>query len=322
MIESIPLSWRRSGDISLSFNSLKLPLSGLRWIYSGEVPYGCPFEEVYERIVSDSGGRFLIRGCTGEIARFLSGKGCEVMRTGAEGVITLDGDYDPGYSVNELARRGLRWGQVSEEPHSESQKARLSRLKTRSAHASRPYLQYLFRTELAPDMRCFALGTEEDEWLGAITVSLTGRSRAHTEMILRDDRAPVGVMEALFVGAADILSREGFDKLSLGEVPFISPGGLTAPALSSQVLVKEKLFFQSGRFLRFAYNYKNLFRFKNKFSPEWRPVYICASPGLSWRALADLFVKTRYYDLSRAELLSNFKGLALSPLKVSGQRYK
>ena len=134
-------------------------------------------------------------------------------------------------------------------------------------------------------------------------------------MILRDREAPPGVMEALFAGTMDILKEEGFKEFSLGEVPFVSDSFDSATALNSGQHVKEKVLFCTGYLLKYAYNFENLFRFKNKFRPVWRPVYICA-PKMPWSALADMFVESGFYALSGSALISSVKGRANSLLQL------
>jgi lysylphosphatidylglycerol synthetase-like protein (DUF2156 family) len=128
-------------------------------------------------------------------------------------------------------------------------------------------------------------------------------------MILRNKKAQAGVMESLFVSVMNVLRDEGFKHFSLGEVPFVSPEGMKDGCLgvSLKQSLQESFLFKAGHILRFAYNYKGLFDFKNKFDPEWKPVYICATPKLPFFSLIDLFCKTGYLDLSRSELIANIK---------------
>lgn len=308
MINSIPLSWYRSRKSYIDLRSVPLPLSDLDWVYTGAVPFGSSFEEIYEEMVSRFKNGFLVRGCSPEIAGFLEKDGCEAVATGSEAVISIDG-WRPGASLRELARRGLRHGGISEIPFSSCNLERLDALRSRSPHGSKPFLKYLFRTGLDDDMRCFVHSGSEGGWLGAVTVSRTAYASAHVEMMLRSRATPAGVMEALFLHVIRALGRDGYRELSLGEVPFVLSG-------EAEKSLKEKFLFGSGHFLRFAYDYENLFRFKDKFGPAWRPVYMCGGRAVSLRALADVFIKTGYCSLSGAEFASGFKRLALSPFKT------
>lgn len=316
MIETIPLSWLRSDITHPRFETVRLPLSGLRWIHSAEIPNNFAFEDVHAELTERFGMDIIIRGCSSEIAEFLVRKGFVAVRTGADALINLTNLRETLSSVRGLAKRGMRWGRVEEIPFSESYEKRVSRFKSFSAHGSKPQLRYLFYTGFDPLTRCFVYRTREDRWLGVVTVSTSSDFSAHTEMILRDKEAPSGVMEALFVGIMDILREEGFKKFSMGEVPFVSGAGAASVSCSSEQRMKEKLLFGTGHILKYAYNYKNLFRFKNKFRPDWTPVYLCAMPEISWSALADIFVESRFYALSRSELIRSVKNRAYSLLHL------
>lgn len=309
MISSIPLSWYRSRKTSMTLRSVSLPLSHVDWIYTGGVPLESSFEEIYDELVSRFGDGFLIRGCSPEIAGFLESSGCEAVVTGSEAVIDIEG-WRPGASLRELSRRGLKPGTVKEIAYSPESMKRLEALRGRTPHGRKPHLKYLFRTGYDEDMRCFVHSGGDGRWLGAVTVSRTGPDTAHVETMLRSAESPAGVMESLFVHVIRALGGGGYRELSLGEVPFVRP-----PESADIASLKEKFLFGSGRFLRFAYDYKSLFGFKDKFNPVWRPVYMCGGRSVSFRALADVFIKTGYCSLSGSELASGIKSLALSPFK-------
>lgn len=318
MINSIPLSWYRSRKSYIDLRSVSLPLSDLDWVYTGGVPFGSCFEEVYGELVSRFKNGFLIRGCSPEIAGFLEKEGCEAVVTGSEAVIDIE-SWRPGASLRELSRRGLRHGGVTEIPSSSYNVKRLAALRSRTPYGSKPFLKYLFRTGLDDDTRCFVYSGDDGRWLGAVTVSRTADASAHVEMMLRSSATPVGVMEALFLHVIRALGRDGYGELSLGEVPFVLPPELRAGDGAKSL--KERFLFSSGHFLRFAYDYKNLFRFKDKFGPDWRPVYMCGGRAVSLRALADVFIKTGYCSLSGAQLASGFRRLALSSFKAATDRF-
>jgi len=306
LIDTIPLSWLRSEASNPGFDYASLPLSGLRWIHSAEIPNRMTFENVYSEITERFGGGVVIRGCRSEIAEFLQGKGFGAVRTGAEAIMDLNEIPEPAASVRALAKRGLRHGVVEEIPFSEWHERRVSRFKSLTAHGAKSQLRYLFNAGFHPLTRCFVFRAPEGRWLGAVTVSMSSESSAHTEMILRDKDAPTGAMEALFSGIMNELKGEGLRLFSLGEVPFVSHagGGIVPITYSSRIM--EKILFSAGRVLRYAYDFEGLYRFKNKFGPVWEPVYVC-SPGVSWRALADIFLVSRFYALSGSELISTVR---------------
>lgn len=313
MISSIPLSWYRSRKTSITLRSVPLPLSHVDWIYTGGVPLESSFEEIYDELVSKFRGGFLIRGCSPEIAGFLERSGCEAVVTGSEAVLHIEG-WRPGASLRELSRRGLKLGRVEEITYSPENMKRLEALRGRTPYGGKPLLKYLFRTGYDEDMRCFVHSGGDGRWLGAVTVSKTGPDAAHVETMLRSAKSPVGVMESLFVHVIGALGEGGYRELSLGEVPFVRPPEPSAESADTASL-KERFLFGSGHFLKFAYDYKSLFKFKDKFNPVWRPVYMCGGHSVSLRALADVFIKTGYFSLSGSELVSGFKSLALTPFK-------
>lgn len=313
MIETIPLSWLRCDIAYPRFKSVRLPLSGLTWIHSAEIPFKLSFEEIYAELVERFGEGILIRGCRSEIAGFLMGRGFAALRTGAEALIELGSDMRAHSLAKGLSRRGMRWGSVEEVPFTEACAERFFRLRSASAYGRKPQLRYLYHTALDPLTRCFVYRTPGDRWLGAVTVSVSSEQGAHTEMILRDRDAPHGIMEALFLEIMDMLGKEGFREFSLGEVPFVSHR-FDADTAPSRQYFTERFLFVTGHLLNYAYNFENLFRFKNKFQPEWEPVYICA-PKIPWTALADMFVESGFYALSRSGLISSIKGRALSLLQ-------
>jgi len=312
LIETIPLSWLRSDTPNPRFKSVRLPLSGLRWIHSAEIPGGLTFEEAYAELAERFGDGILIRGCRAEIAGFLVNRGFGAVRTGAEALVDLDCDVPS--AAKEISRRGLRWGSVEEIPCTEEFTGRVSRFWSISSHGSKPRLRYLFHSAFDPRTRCFVFRTPDDRWLGAVTVSMTSASGAHTEMMLRAEDAPTGVMDALFVEIMDALRGEGMKELSLGEVPFVDCGYDENTASPYGQYIKEKLLFGMGSLLKYAYNFGSLYRFKNKFRPRWEPVYICA-PKISWTALADIFVESGFYAVSGAALISSVRSRAHSLLR-------
>ena len=87
--------------------------------------------------------------------------------------------------------------------------------------------------------------------------------------------------------------QKGIDAryFSLGEVPFVF-------FENHKTLSKAKLISFGGRMIRFAYNYKGLYHFKNKFNPLWKIVYLGGYPKVKFRHLKLLFTKSRLQDLA------------------------
>jgi glycosyltransferase 2 family protein len=313
-MKRLPLSWCSKEIKSPKFHSVDLPLSGLSWISTAEIPLHYTMDNLYCDLVSDFPG-FVIRGVSAGSASYLKDKGADLIRTGAEAVVDLNNPEGLKRSVLELARRGGRNGCVHEIPYSEFYVNKVSSFALDSTHAQEPKLSYLFRTGFDQSTRCFVLATEQDHWLGAITISHQDESCAHTETILRRKNAPAGVMEALFVSVMSTLKDQGYTHLSLGEVPFITGyASRTDPELSGTYA--KEFVFRSKHLLKHSFDYKGLYCFKNKFSPEWKPVYLAAKPGISWRLLMDLYIQSRFIDLSLFKLINNLKKLSPNLLKT------
>jgi len=310
----LPLSWCRKEIEYPTFNTVQLPLSGLNWISTAEIPVQYSNQEFFNDLISDFPD-FVIRGVSSGSAKHLKDMGADLVRTGAEAVVDLY--YPDGLkrSVLELARRGGRYGSVHEVPYSEFYVNKVSRLALDSTHAPEPKLSHLFRTGFEQSTRCFVMETEKGQWLGALTLSIQDESYAHTETILRRKNAPVGVMESLFVSVMSALKDEGYTHLSLGEVPFVSSDTSdTVPELSGSYA--KELIFRSKRLLKHSFNYKGLYDFKNKFGPEWKSVYLAAKPAISWRLLIDLYFQSRLHHLSVFKLVSNLKKFPPKLLKT------
>jgi len=314
---NIPLSWSHKEIESPKFHSVNLPLSGLPWIYSAEVPTNCKIEELSDQLEAQFTKGFLLRGCSAEIASYLKKKNYEIIRTGAEGIINLDNVDKISKSVRDLVARGSRCGQVKEIPLTDLNRQSVSHFIAQTPYGAKPYLKYLFNNTFDSNTRCFVISSLRDEWFGVVTVSVSGNNVCHTEMILRNKKAPVGVMESLLFSVMNIFKDEGFKFFSLGEVPFVTPEKMEENNFGSSIKrsLQEYLLFKSGHVLKYAFNYKGLFDFKNKFDPTWEPIYICATPKLPFISLIDLFYKTGYLDLSCSELTTNFK--SYNPLSSS-----
>ncbi len=93
-------------------------------------------------------------------------------------------------------------------------------------------------------------------------------------------------MEALIYSVFEILKQSGKKELSLGEVPFI----LDIPITTS--FYRDIVLNRIVKFFRFAYNYKGLYDFKNKFNPRWENVFICGYPILHLSHIAGIIIRS------------------------------
>jgi phosphatidylglycerol lysyltransferase len=105
------------------------------------------------------------------------------------------------------------------------------------------------------------------------------------DIMARSPQAPPGVMEWLISNVIFSLREEGVQWFSLGACPM----RLMIPREAGESrlfrFIFERLYggLLGGRLFRF----RDLARFKEKFCPEWIPIYFGASPRISMRALYD-----------------------------------
>ena len=311
-MNTLPLSWCRNNKDYSSYETVELPLSGITWVATAEVPFAYSAQDLYQELTTKY-PEFVLRGLSYDSAKYFSDNGADVIQTGAEAVVDLGRPEFLKHSVLELAKRGQRHGNILELSYTEENKEKLRGLIDDSSHGKEPRLLNLYRTGFDKSVRCFVLAAPGGIWLGAVTVSVRGESYVHTESILRKNDAPVGVMEALFVSVIKTLKKEGYRYFSLGDVPFV-PGD-NQSELSGIYL--NKLFFRSRLLLGRSFDYKGLYNFKNKFGPKWSPIYLAAKPGLSKRLLIDLYIKSRIFNLSIFKLLDYAKALTPKHIKIT-----
>jgi len=295
----LPLSWKQISGKHLHTRFVELKKT--RWLSLAEVPQDFNTDQIVRNLSIDQAKRLVIRGCNSNLAKALQPLGFESAYMGQEAVLDLSTSAFNKKSLSQLAERGLKKGSVSEIPFSKKNQQRIKTLAAQSVHGTVPQLTNLFRNHFEGDMRAFVYRINSGEWLAAITLSKSGKEKMHTELLLRKAKTPAGTMEALIRFIECILKSEGWNFWSLGEVPFI-------PDKAANTL-SERLIIQIGRRLNFAYRSHGLFHFKNKFSPRWEPLYLCAKPGVNLPVLYTLFVKSNLLKLAWFKLYwSLFKG--------------
>ncbi|GIV90588.1 MAG: hypothetical protein KatS3mg055_3106 [Chloroflexus sp.] len=289
--DELPLSWTRGSFAVPRLQYVRLPLSRLTWLAYATLPDSSRSAWLHDH---RAGQRWLVRGCPEQVARRLAASGWETFRVGIEGVIDLAGDGLQRRSVRKMARAALRFGQVSEIPWSPAAVARLRWLARESRYGQRPQLRYLFRTTFDPETRLFVFSDTAGVWQGAVLLTQPSPTTAVTELMLRRPQAPAGVMEALFSVVSARLLAEGCRSLSLNEVPFYH--------LDDNLRPIERLITLIGRQMATVYDSEGLYRFKNKFAPVWRPIYLCMQTRLPLLALADLFTVSGCLELAASGL--------------------
>lgn len=286
---ALPLSWARMPIAEPQFQRVVLPLSRITWLAHADLPVGVTFAQVYQRRLRDWPSGLLLRGCSPELAVWLAARGWATARVGIEGRIDLAGTAFQRRSVQKMVHAARRHGVVCEVPWSVDAAARLDTLAMYTRAAARPQLRNLFRQRFTPGTRCFAFIGAGGQWYGALLLSLPSPDLAVTELMLRLPHTPGGVIESLFAHVGGQLHTEAVRWLSLNEVPFHHQSADLTPT--------ERLISLAGRRLHSVYNASGLLRFKAKFQPIWRPVYLCARPRLSLTALADLFLESGCAEL-------------------------
>lgn len=302
MQEPLPLSWARSNVPNPVYRNISLPLSGITWITYADLPYRYPFSSVQEDLEKLFPEGFLIRGCSRQVAGMLEQQGGSLLKTGAEAVLHLQNGHFEKKSLRKLLQQAEKKGRVVEMPLDNGNRSLLRKLQRQARHGSKPQLSHVFRTYPFEECRFFVFLSREDEWLAAVTVTFRDDVVAHTELMLKQQDAPPGIMELLLAEVFRMLRGEGFSEWSLGEVPFYH---LTDRA-SYRFSGEEKMVALTAEFCRSVYDFKGLFYFKNKFEPEWRDVYLYSKRGVTLLTLADLAIKTGYTALVAQGLLNGF----------------
>lgn len=277
-----------------------IPISKSRnWVTEVRLPYRIKFEDYLDFTLKNSLGKsILFDGCNSNLTSYLQRFGFKSILVGKEAVFDFSINHFSKKSLKELIRRGLKHGSVKELEFSDLNKKHVEDFKEVSAIAKTPKLQHLFCSSFESFTRLFVFQNDKNEWLALITVSQKSEKFSQTELILRRSKNPIGIMEALIFSIYNILKSEGKEFWTLGAVPFV-----VNPAFS---FTKESLINFIGKRLRFAYNYKGLFNFKNKFNPTWIDYYICYNNKISYLELINLMRKTRLLHLVISKIFLKF----------------
>ncbi len=249
-------------------------------------------------------GKILIRGVGRAAAIKLKENGYKTHLTGEEAVIDLSNKLHWKKSVKELYRRGRKTGHVIEIPYSAKAASDLNRFKKYCRHGGKPELRYLFNNAFLPSTRLFIVCNEEDKWLAAVVLSKNNVEKYQCEMLLKRKGKYRGVMEYLIMEIAGMLKAEGVREFSLGEVPFVK--------MDFENKVVNILFSVMRPIISLSYSYKGLFFFKNKFSPEWKPIYLCANSNIKLIDLFILSLRTNFLNL----IVYNLKEQSRALLKI------
>jgi hypothetical protein len=196
-------------------------------------------------------------------------------------------------SIKKQVKANHKLGRTKEIQLNAHNHKKLLQLKTHARHASKPQLMHVFRDVLDPDIRRFVFEDHHNMWHGALTIIKRTCHAYNVEVILKHQQANFGIMETLIHDVFYQLKEEGVSEFSLNEVPFSCLEEQSRDQLSE----KEKLILSVGRLMKPSYNYDGLYYFKNKFEPEWRNIYLCASREIDTLMLTEMAFKMGYVDL-------------------------
>lgn len=285
----VPSNFCRYNNDAVNYNAIHIA-SNKKWITEVRLPFTLKTEHFFSKYLNNNPlDSLLFDGCTPEIKCLLEKYQFGSLVVGQEAILDLSKKHFRKKSLQQLIKRGSRHGIVKEIQYSEKNSLLLEQFKKHTSIAKLPKLEHLFCTTFEQFTRLFAFVGKKNEWLGVITISHKTKDIIQTELILRHAKNPVGVMETLIFEIFKTLKSENKKYWSLGAVPFV----VKVPFSFS----KQWILNFVGRRLRFAYNYKGLFAFKNKFTPTWIDYYICFNNKLSFLQLYDMMQKTKLFSL-------------------------
>lgn len=267
----------------------------IKWLTHVKIPFKIDFESVVSELILQHAKNYFIVGCNYSNYRYLKDRGYKGIRMGREAILDLNFNHFKKKSLKELVRRGKKHGDVVEISYSDTTAQALQEFRKFSRHGKEPQLRYLFNTTFEDNNRLFVIRKPDGLWLGAILLSYKTNKYVQSEAILCRKNEPVGIMEALIYEIFRQLKREGIEYWTLGAVPFTIYG--------SRFLSKEYVINVSGRFMKFAYNYRGLYNFKNKFNPVWADYYICIRPFFDPGAMVGILNKSNLLKLGLYKLI-------------------
>jgi len=293
MHELLPLSWKRIDRVRPVYRDISLPFSRTRWITYADIPYGYSVQILYEDLSCSYPDGYVFRGCPSAIGDYFSSANCSLLRTGAEAVLDLRKPHLKGKAVAGSLSRGKKHGFIEEISLHDANMRLFGQFQRETIHSGKPQLLHLFRDDPATACRSFVFRSFSGHWLAAMTLSERGPAALHTELMLRHRNAPGDIMECLVAGIFEVLEREGLKELSLGEVPFLLPMQPSEEPLN----LMEQFMVSLAFCCKHAYDYEGLYRFKNKFDPEWRTVALCTNCTPSPLMLLELAMAMGFTDL-------------------------
>ncbi len=295
----LPLSWVNNLDAVL-IKRVKLFKKFSYWIPLSETNSFTALKLELDKLNCDN--NIIVRGCSIHVIKGLFGRyNKQQMLYGKEAVLSFYKDHFNKKSLKQLIKRGLRHGNVDKIEYSADSVLKLNELKLNTIHSNEPQLKNLYIDFFHPSLDLFVFIDNEKKWIGAVTISKNSPEKLHTELLLRHKDAPIGVMEALIFKVYQHYQNSEFSELSLGEVPF------TLSKIKSINFWNRIKIIIAGKIVRNAYNFEGLFKFKNKFDPEWNDIYLIGIPKVYFSDITVLALKSKLIKLIIYKIWMRFK---------------
>lgn len=133
-------------------------------------------------------------------------------------------------------------------------------------------------------------------------VSCYNLNESTIDLMRRRSEVPNGTMELLFVSLFDWSKKEGFDTFNLGPSPFAMVG-----EHSEDPATEKALHFIYEHINQF-YNFKGLHAFKEKFRPQWRPLFLTYSGAAGLPSVAAAIIRADSGQDSWWDFLKHLRG--------------
>jgi len=285
---NLPLSYTLTAGIN-EVSAIKIGRNSL-WLNGGNFSNIDNFISSIKTISRNN--KIIIRGCNKSTSKKLNKNGFNEILFAKEAIIELDKNISITKKLLRRISSLLKRGNVKEIVFSDENTEIFNEFLKTTFHWGKPQLRNLFLDRFSESTRLFVYEISPNKWEGAILVSQNSKSKMQGEQFFRKKIGMNGVMDTLVYSICHILENEGYAEFSLGEVPF--------------TISENTSFFSKANFLnligskiKFAYNYKGLYNFKNKFVTRWDDIFICTNN------------RWLFLDLLRIAKKSNLLALAL-----------
>ena len=266
---SLPLSWINSENES-KISAIKIGRKSL-WLNGGNFQNVDSFLYSIKNISSEK--KVIIRGCNKLTSNKLVENGFNKVLFAQEAIIELNKKIPIPDKLKRRIKSLLNRGKVKEIIHGDKNLQLFNEFLKLTVNWNKPQLQNLFIDKFNTNTRLFVYEIIPNNWEGALLISQNSNEKMQGEQFFRKKNGMNGVIDTLILGISAILKTEGYSEFSLGEVPFVIDKNY-------HLFSKENILKLIGRKIDFAYNYKGLYNFKNKFATRWDDIFICTNNKL------------------------------------------